>query len=386
MSEVSHFRRADRAGPSSELLGPCAAKPAGPTPEWSGQLSHISLLAADESLPLVSFAGSRPGVWVLNEAARLNAASRSRLLTPTYSAQIGEGFGNALGDHWQQVLLAAVDGTWPDPGVDTAPTLTSPRGGERNRAATAGQKICPTGGSPHLPARCARYGGACRGRGHQRRHRRAQPQHMGPILALLEMNAGLGGTGTYGGVHSYWFGRRVGFAARVTESANQLHSDLNHRPAQGSIPKWNIEIKAESLRSTLEQTDAALLTNASVFAVLTAGNRVSGVLAATRLGPVAVLGQVIVDASGDGDIAAFAGAETVYGAERDHVTMWYSWPSSLSRDSPATTSPVRPMFPTWWITRGQFWPGADVPAKRRHTSTGPMLPPERVATLAVMFY
>lgn len=32
----------------------------------------------------------------------------------------------------------------------------------------------------------------------------------------------------------------------------------------------------------------------------------------------------MIDATGDGDVAAFAGAESTYGAERTHSVMWYS--------------------------------------------------------------
>ena len=53
-------------------------------------------------------------------------------------------------------------------------------------------------------------------------------------------------------------------------------------------------------------------------------NTVRGVVAATRMGPVAVLGKVVIDATGDGDVAAFAGAEFTYGSARDHAVMWYS--------------------------------------------------------------
>jgi len=48
------------------------------------------------------------------------------------------------------------------------------------------------------------------------------------------------------------------------------------------------------------------------------------IAAATRWCAVAVLGEVVIDATGDGDIAAFAGANFVYGAERTHSVMWYS--------------------------------------------------------------
>src|SRR5690606_16141867 len=51
---------------------------------------------------------------------------------------------------------------------------------------------------------------------------------------------------------------------------------------------------------------------------------VKGVVVATRFGPLALLAEVVIDATGDGDVAVSAGARSVYGSERDHVTMWYS--------------------------------------------------------------
>ncbi len=36
----------------------------------------------------------------------------------------------------------------------------------------------------------------------------------GMHTVLAEMNPGLGGTGTYGGIHTYWYGRRVGYWPR----------------------------------------------------------------------------------------------------------------------------------------------------------------------------
>src|SRR5690606_29698049 len=45
----------------------------------------------------------------------------------------------------------------------------------------------------------------------------------GASTSLVEMNPGLGGTGTYGGVHSYWFGRRAGFAADLSGWVAEAH-------------------------------------------------------------------------------------------------------------------------------------------------------------------
>ena len=34
------------------------------------------------------------------------------------------------------------------------------------------------------------------------------------------------------------------------------------------------------------------------------------------------MAKVVIDATGDGDVAAFAGADYVLGSNRDHVPMW----------------------------------------------------------------
>ncbi|MFW6097384.1 MAG: FAD-dependent oxidoreductase, partial [Chloroflexota bacterium] len=163
----------------------------------------------------------------------------------------------------------------------------------------------------------------------------------GVSTALVEMNPGLGGTGTYGGVHSYWFGRRVGFAAEVTQLATDLHHELRQPPPEGPVPRWNIEAKSQALRQAVEEAGVKLYLNAMVIgtvverdltgfrnlsgqadaASLTA---VKGVAVATREGAGVILARAVIDATGDGDVAAHAGAEATYGAARDHVVMWYS--------------------------------------------------------------
>lgn len=158
----------------------------------------------------------------------------------------------------------------------------------------------------------------------------------GARTGLVEMNPGLGGTGTYGGVHSYWFGRRVGFAAQVTQRAVAMHEKLRQPPPEGAVPRWNIEAKAQALREAVEENGVELFLNAIVLGAVVAEEgsetegepgrrrRVAGVALATRRGPVVLLGRTIIDATGDGDVAAHAGAQATYGAARDHVVMWYS--------------------------------------------------------------
>ncbi|MDI7276253.1 MAG: FAD-dependent oxidoreductase [Anaerolineae bacterium] len=148
----------------------------------------------------------------------------------------------------------------------------------------------------------------------------------GVRTAVVDMNPGLGGTGTYGGVHSYWFGQRTGAVARIMGLVDRMHQRLGLPTQAGQIPSWNIEAKGWALLQEAEEAGAEVLLNALAWGTVVEDAVVRGAVVATRTGPVALLARVLIDATGDADLAAFAGAECVYGAERDHVTMWYSLP------------------------------------------------------------
>jgi ribulose 1,5-bisphosphate synthetase/thiazole synthase len=141
----------------------------------------------------------------------------------------------------------------------------------------------------------------------------------GVSTMLIDANPGMGGTGTFGGVDSYWFGRRVGYAAKITEAVNEVQDAIGYKGH-----KWNIEAKMHALLNEAVKSGTHTLFNAITFGAVTVDNRVCGSIIATRWGPFSVLSKVLIDATGDGDIAAFAGAKYVYGSETDLTVMWYS--------------------------------------------------------------
>ncbi len=136
---------------------------------------------------------------------------------------------------------------------------------------------------------------------------------------LLEMNWGLGGSGTVGGVDSYWFGRRVGFTADVDARVKAV-SDRLRIPAGA---KWNVEAKMHALLELSEASGARTIFGSVAVGALMDGDRVRGALACTPDGLRAVACDVAIDASGDGDLAAAAGAAFTYGSPRDRLPMWY---------------------------------------------------------------
>lgn len=136
---------------------------------------------------------------------------------------------------------------------------------------------------------------------------------------LVDLNPGLGGTGTFGGVDSYWFGKRHGYAEKITMLVHDVQKRIKYKG-----PKWNIEAKKYALLQAAERLGIDLMFNCITFGAILKGTQVCGGLVATRWGTCAIIADCVIDATGDGDLAAFAGAEFVYGSVRDHVVMWYS--------------------------------------------------------------
>ena len=152
----------------------------------------------------------------------------------------------------------------------------------------------------------------------------------GMRTVLVDMNPGLGGTGTYGGIHAYWFGHRGGFSGQVTGMVNDMHVRTGHPTQRGDIPQWNIECKIHALHEGVMEAGVVPLLNAMFIGTLVEGNNVRGAVVATRYGPLCVPGRITIDCTGDGDVAAFAGAPYVLGAERDH-SMMYSYMAQVIR-------------------------------------------------------
>ena len=148
----------------------------------------------------------------------------------------------------------------------------------------------------------------------------------GAKTVLLELNPGLGGTGTLGGVCAYWYGRYwAGFALRNSLLVDEVHKSINWPTSANTLNgKWNIEAKMYALLKDAQQSGAEVFFGSTTIAAVLGGNQVRGVVAATPYGPIAVLAKVTVDTTGDGDVPAFAGARFTYGAARDHYPMWYN--------------------------------------------------------------
>ncbi|PYE54978.1 FAD-dependent oxidoreductase [Deinococcus yavapaiensis] len=143
----------------------------------------------------------------------------------------------------------------------------------------------------------------------------------GASVLLADMNMGLGGAGTLGGVDSYWFGRRGGFNAEVSAWTQEQQAWMNWP----SGAKWNVEAKMFALTDHARREGVDVVLGAlHLWPILGPDGRVRGARLSTRDGLLDVTADITVDATGDADVAVAAGAEATYGSLREGVTMWYS--------------------------------------------------------------
>jgi hypothetical protein len=334
ISQEAAFKNAFLGATSYELAATYTARLAGSVPAWAKAFDHIPLNVtgpnpgpgqpAQTTLPVSALAGPQRGVWCLNEAARLDLATAAlNVNDPVTAASLGAGLAQALVEKWEDAIFSPSINSELNPPAGKPPvTLVK----QKDRSQVK-EPVSPQQGRHYdrrfVPEVAVDYvvksqilvvGGGSSGATAAR-----VAANEGLATVLVDMNPGLGGTGTYGGVDSYWYGRQVGFASEVKALVEKVTAS-----GRGRSPKWNIECKAYALLEANQAAGVRVLLNSFVIGTIISGDTVRGVVVATRTGLVALLAEITIDATGDGDVAAHGGAEFVYGAKRDHTTMWYS--------------------------------------------------------------
>jgi hypothetical protein len=117
----------------------------------------------------------------------------------------------------------------------------------------------------------------------------------GAKTLVVEYLHGLGGVGTQGAISKYYWGNRVGFTATVPGKS-----------------EWVIEQKMEWWRTQLRQAGAEIWFGSIGCGALVDGGRVTGAVIATPQARGVVLAKSVIDATGNADVAAAAGAECLY--------------------------------------------------------------------------
>lgn len=117
----------------------------------------------------------------------------------------------------------------------------------------------------------------------------------GAKVLVVEYLHMLGGVGTAGYISTYYWGNRQGFTATVPGGAS-----------------WEPEQKAQWWRETLLDAGADVWFGTMGCGAVVRDGRVTGAVVATPEGRGVVLAGVVIDSTGNSDIAAAAGAETDY--------------------------------------------------------------------------
>lgn len=149
----------------------------------------------------------------------------------------------------------------------------------------------------------------------------------GARTVLVEPNYELGGTGTIGGVNTYWFGRRFREVQEVDQEIERLYREcgLERRPGIWSRQDdFHAGLRGYVYLKLCREAGVQVRLGQLVYGAVTENGRIREVIAAGESGPIIYRGRIILDATGDGDAAVLAGADSVYGNERDLFTYWAS--------------------------------------------------------------
>lgn len=143
----------------------------------------------------------------------------------------------------------------------------------------------------------------------------------GASVLLLEQTSAVGGIAT-SGLMSHWTGDSEGpILDELRGRACDAARDYNYYGAKVLKAQNIIHPEKTRLAMTemLEESGARVQLYTWVADVIKEGNRVSGVVTESKSGREAIFAKIVIDATGDGDVAAKAGAEYSKGREGDHA-------------------------------------------------------------------
>ncbi|MCX6910284.1 MAG: FAD-dependent oxidoreductase [Verrucomicrobia bacterium] len=135
----------------------------------------------------------------------------------------------------------------------------------------------------------------------------------GAKTLLIEYLHQFGGVGTVGLICSYYHGNRVGFTAELDAGLEKI----GPKDPRFKSNALNADWKSEWYRRELRKAGVDIWCGALGAGAFVENGRVKGVTVATPQGRGVVLAKMVVDSTGNADIAAAAGATCRYTAEDD---------------------------------------------------------------------
>ncbi len=130
----------------------------------------------------------------------------------------------------------------------------------------------------------------------------------GAKVLLVEYLYSLGGVGTTGFISTYYHGNRVGFTSEIDDGVKAFSPEDNNMKKGAWIP----DMKAEWYRQECRKAGVDMWFGTLGAGAYVEGGSVRGVVIATTHGRGVVLAKVVVDSTGNADVAAAAGAPCTY--------------------------------------------------------------------------
>jgi len=232
-------------------------------------------------------------VYVLGGCADVSREQAERLLRPVAYMDMGQRIGKAAASDataTAAIAGAKLPGTSTDrPAAegDVYEFLTGVRPTQKLPTVTQDARAIPVLGKYDVVVIGGGTAGAPAGIGAARR---------GAKTLVIEYLHGLGGVSTQGGIATYYWGNRIGFTATI----------------QDGETRWIIEQRMEWYRQELLKAGADLWYGTIGCGAFVQGNRVTGAVVTTPCGRGVVLAKTVIDATGNSDVAASAGAECIY--------------------------------------------------------------------------
>lgn len=253
-----------------------------------GPVASVTQLESDHLQPF-------PGLWLLNTLLPVSAEGLEALFDPAQSMAFGRRVGQAI----------AAQSTRPASSEDLLPASNGNEVGDFRFAPaflrkSQGSLTFPLWGFPLM----GDYDVVVSGGGTGGAPAGIAAARSGASTLVLEMQHGLGGVGTLGLISSYWFGNRTGFTAELDREVSRYDSWSRSNDGSG----WSTEVKSRVYHRLLQDAGGTAWIGTFVFGVQMEGDKITGLLVSTPYGCGLVRTGAVVDATGDSDVAAAAGA------------------------------------------------------------------------------
>jgi flavin-dependent dehydrogenase len=321
---VPEFKDAYLTNSAYQLIGAYSPQMGDLKPSVEDEVLNKSL--NDSAINLGLFATAYKNLFCINEAARLDKRQTEYILTAQGASEYADLLSDAIVAKWSVFAAKSSVKTFEEKeksinsAVNGVKEKFSPQKGKNYKRVMIHGEDIPVlsetevlivgGGTSGAPAA---YTAA----------------NAGKKTTIIDMNPGFGGTGTYGGVDSYWGpgGYYANVAEHIKKSEDMALSFSKRFPDNAYSSKynrWSIQGKMAMWLDEIRKSGADIIWNSFAIGTLMDGKKAIGAVISTPQGIFAIKSKVVIDATGDGDLAAFAGASYVFGSKQNNVPLWYA--------------------------------------------------------------